>query len=230
MEAKASSFLRDYEEAKKGRVSPGALAASHSKGSLGPMMGGSTTHMILLLALWVLSSSYWRFVELLWLGRSRLNWVSVGVEPAAGSVPARQVAPWHRSQYNPVLLFTWLMLCLFSICLLLVQLYSGTPGSTAPTPCFCCSVDGCCASFVFLLVWFFVFVVVYLLLVSGSYGDISQVEEATPVSMSHRFVSILDLLLFALFNWSWTRTPGPAWLSPSRPLAAQVVWAYPKVT
>ena len=42
----------------------------------------------------------------------------------------------------------------------------------------------------FLLVWFFVFVVVYLLLVSGNDVDTSQVEEATPVSMSHRFVSI----------------------------------------
>ena len=69
----ASSFFRGCEEAKKGWISPGALGASHRKGSLGPMMGGSTTHMIQLLALQFLSCSYLRLVELLWLGQSRLN-------------------------------------------------------------------------------------------------------------------------------------------------------------
>ena len=74
-------------------------------------------------------------MELLWLGRSRLNWVSSATEPA-GSVPARQVAPstslnTTRSLYH----FCWLMPCLFFMFALSANYTdasqcAGTPGSS----------------------------------------------------------------------------------------------------
>ena len=163
---KASSFLRGFEEAKKGWISPGALGASHSI-SLGPTMGGYTTHIILFLAL----VSFWAPPKICRAALTGAVAAQLSAEQSrecrAGSgqcagTPGSTATSRNttRSHCYHFCLFLLISVCLFVWCLLSVQMMPARQVLIQPSPLFI--IVHLIDAFLFLFVWLFGILLVFV--------------------------------------------------------------------